>query len=82
MKTENDIGDLIDQAHGIIKEALDSSDEYTRTKAALDLLQPLTIFVLSRQVSAAEKWEGEIKPPAGVQRQQPPQRQEGGDRDK
>ncbi len=61
MKTTNDeINELTDKAFTIIREGLESPDQYTRTRMALDFVQVLTITAFSKRLESIERWADEI----------------------
>ncbi len=61
MKTTTDeINELTDKAFAIIREGLDSPDQYTRTRMALDFVQILTVTAFSKRLEAIERWAEDI----------------------
>lgn len=61
MKTTNDeINELTDKAFQIIRDGLDSPDEYKRMRTALDFVQILTVTAFSKRLEAIEQWADTI----------------------
>jgi hypothetical protein len=60
MKTNDEINELTDLAFSIIREGLESTDQYTKMRTALDFVQMLTISAFSERLKAVERWAEEI----------------------
>ena len=61
MKATNDeINELTDIDFSIIREGLESPDQYTRMRTALDFVQILTVTAFSERLKAIERWADEI----------------------
>jgi hypothetical protein len=52
MKTNDEINELTDLAFSIIREGLESTDQYTKMRTALDFVQMLTISAFSERLKA------------------------------
>jgi len=58
--TFDELNEMIDKAFEIIREGLESSDQYTRMRTALDLTQVLVIAGFSKRLESVERWAEEI----------------------
>ena len=58
--TIDTINELADKSFAIIRESLESHDQYTRTKTALDFTQMLVVTAFSKRLESIERWSDNL----------------------